>query len=430
MKPRLIDEDRIQRRIAELAQIGRNDEGGIDRLAFSPADAAARRLVIRWMENLGLAVRVDAAGNILGRREGLDKEAPPLMLGSHVDSVPNGGRFDGCLGVIAALEVVEILNERGIVTPRPVEIVSFQMEESSRFALAMFGSRVMAGNFDRRLFERRDKDGIRLYDCLREAGLDPEQLHLAQRQPGDIDGFLELHIDQGKILQQYGKPVGLVTAIAGPSRWQCRLVGEACHSGGTLPEHRRDALTAAAEVILAVERLSRAYRDRELVATIGTLQLKPGAINVIPGEVVLGLDIRGVQLETIRRFVQELQEITSELTEARSIDCAWSLIAEDEPVPIDDDWLSILEEQCRLNLIPYEKMVSLPAHDAMQIARLAPIGMILVRNASGTSHSPNEFIDPADIAVAVELYCRTALERLHVGDRALPARDEQRSTGM
>ena len=426
MNRRLIDLGRIEQRLAELGEIGATPDGGVNRLAFSTEDAEARQTVIRWFEDLGLEVRIDTAGNIIGRREGLQPELPPLMLGSHIDSVPNGGRYDGCLGVVAAIEVVEILNQMKIQTEAPIEVVSFQMEESSRFALAMFGSRVMAGSFQKEILNRKDKEGLTLSDCLRIFGLNPDHLPRAERKTGDIAGFLELHIDQGKILQQLDKPVGLVTGIAAPSRWLCRLQGESCHSGATLPEHRRDALVAAAEVILAVEKTAMAYRERQLVATIGTLDLKPGVINVIPGEVLLGLDIRGIHRDAIESFVQEIRALTEHVAARRSIEVDWQLLSQDEPALTDDAWLGIMEEQCRRLEIPYDRMISLPAHDALQISRLAPVGMILVRNESGVSHSPSERINRDDIAVGVELYCRVALSWLGVD---LASRETERSAG-
>ena len=401
-----IDVEAVGERIRALAAIGATPAGGVSRVAFSAADAEARALLEVWYAEAGLVVRCDAAGNLFGR---WGDGGPALLLGSHIDSVPDGGPYDGCLGVAAALECVRALRSGGVAPPCPIEVVAWQMEESSRFGQATFGSRAFAGRLRAEDVDRwRDRSG----KGLRDYGIAPESLPQARAWPGQVAGYLEMHIDQGVILKQANAAIGAVTGIAAPLRVRLHIVGEAAHSGAALPEHRHDALLGAARVLVEVEDLVARERPWGTVATVGAFSVSPNAINVVPGDVEMGIDVRGVDVGSRRRLCRAILQVGARVAAQRSLAVSLEVLGEEEPVGLPEDMTARIERAAAAEGVACTRLVSLAGHDAMQLASLAPAGLVLVRNVSGTSHSPRETIAPEDVAAGCRVYHRAVLDWL------------------
>ncbi len=406
----LVDPARVRDRLRAFARIGYRADGGMYRLAFSRDDLRARQLLVHLMENLGLAVRVDAIGNVFGRLPDADQPAlPPLLIGSHLDTVPGGGRFDGSAGVVAALEVAAALRAAGCRLARPLEIVSFACEESSRFGRATIGSGVVAGVWDPgEIVDLRDASGTRLGQVLRRLGLDPTQVGQARRAPGDVAAYLELHIEQGRVLEESGTRIGVVDAIAAPTRVRLRLMGRADHSGATPMSLRRDALTGAAEVILAVERRARAAPG--VVGTVGLVRVEPNVMNVVPGQVELGIDVRGTVARDKARVVAAIEADIARIASARSLEARIETLSDEEPVRLDAGLVALLERLCAARGIPAMRLPSGAGHDAMQMAKLCPSAMLLVPSRGGISHNRDEWTDPDDIVAGSQILLDAALE--------------------
>jgi allantoate deiminase len=361
----------------------------------TPALARAGDLVAGWMEEAGLEVRRDAAGNVLGRAG--DLESPPLVIGSHLDTVPDAGRFDGALGVLLALAVVERLHARG-ATP-PLEVVAFADEEGARFGVPYLGSGAYVGEFDAAWLELEDADGVTVREAVRATGADPEELPRASRPT--LAGYLEAHIEQGTVLEREDLPVGVVSAIAGQTRAAVTLRGRTGHAGTTPMQGRRDALAAASEVVLAVERIGR---DEEgLVATVGTLAVEPGAPNVVPGEARLSVDVRHPDGAMLGQSVAAVRRAADRIAEARGIELEWTTRQATAAVE--------MAPALRLRLAGAVSaagygICSVPSgagHDAVMLARVCPAAMLFVRCARGISHDPRESVAEADVAVALDV---------------------------
>ncbi len=401
--PWRIDVKAVLDRVEALGMIGRTG-AGITRLAFTPEDREARALVIRWMNDLCLSVDVDAAGNIFGTWG--DAAAPPILLGSHIDSVPEGGMYDGCLGVAAALEVVAACRRAGGDPRIPLQVVVFQMEESSRFGQAMFGSRIFAGRLTAAdVAEWRDYDGHTLRDCLAESGTDLAHLDDARYRRAPR-AYLELHIEQGTVLRDLEAAVGVVTGIAAPLRIRLEVIGEAAHSGAALPNQRKDALMAAARILSEVEDLVARERSWGSVATVGFFRVRPNVVNVVPGEVEMGVDVRSVNAGSRLRLARAILQVAAKVSAERKLEVRASVLGEEAPIVLDDALTDGLEAAARGEGVACRRIVSLAAHDAMQIATIAPTGMLFVRNVSGTSHSSKEWISPDDVEAGCRVFHR------------------------
>ena len=394
----------VRRRLQALAAIGAGPSGGVNRVAFSPADREARALLVRWLQESGLEVREDAVGNLFGRWSApAGVGGPTLLLGSHIDSVPDGGPYDGCMGVAAALESVRALRGSGVRPPLAVEVVAWQMEESSRFGQATFGSRAFAGRLRAEVAGAwRDREGRGLADY----GVPPVALDTARALPGQVAAYLEMHIDQGVILKEAQAAVGAVTGIAAPLRVRLRIVGEAAHSGAALPEQRHDALMGAARVLVEVEELVARERPWGTVATVGAFAVTPNAINVVPGEVEMGLDVRGVDVGSRRRLCRAILQVGARVAAQRGLGVSLEVLGEEEPVALPEAMTALVERAAAAEGVPCMRVVSLAGHDAMQLASIAPAGLVLVRNISGTSHSPREAIAYEDLAAGCRVYHR------------------------
>ena len=379
------------------------------RLAFTQDDLRARQLLLHMMSQIGLFSRIDEFGNVYGRLPATGEAAnrPPVLIGSHLDTVYDGGRFDGSLGVVAALEAVTLLAEQKIEIQRPVEVVSFACEESSRFGRGTLGSGIVAGAWEPAdIMNLQDRDRQRLGTVLQRIGLEPEDVGGARREPGDYEAFLEIHIEQGRVLEESENQVGVVDAIAAPSRFRLTISGQADHSGATPMNLRRDALTGAAEIILAVERLAGDAPD--VVGTVGTIQAEPGAINIVPGQVVLSIDIRGTSSEQKSRVVQDVMQEIHETAQRRDLEPSIETLGEEEPVQLDPELIDLLESCCEQRSIPYLRMPSGAGHDAMQMARICPSAMLLVPSRRGISHNPDDWTELEDLVAGVQAYSDAA----------------------
>jgi hydantoinase/carbamoylase family amidase len=385
-------------RIAEFSIKGQ----GITRLAFSDEDWQARSFVIELMKEAGLTVTTDAFGNVFGRREGLNPKASVVMLGSHVDSVPQGGNFDGVVGVLGAIEALKCINEEKVENYHPIEVAVFMSEESSRFGVATLGSKAFWGKLSKaQLKSLKDKQGISLAEALQKRGLSPENVGSVHRK--NIKCFLELHIEQGKVLETKKIQLGIVEAIAAPSRFRVVIHGEADHSGATPMNMRQDALTAAAEAVLLVEKLAAEEAEYGTVGTTGIIKAEPGVMNVIPGKVELGVDIRGICLESKRRVIEIFRSGLDEIAMCRKVSIEIITLTDEQPVELSIRLTEILSGECQKLDLSSILMPSGAGHDAMHFAPHVPTGMLFIPCLKGISHNPAEYADIKDIAAGTEV---------------------------
>ena len=348
-------------------------------------------------------VKADAFGNVIGRWEGADPSLPAVMFGSHADSVPNGGNYDGALGILAAIETLQSLKEDGFCPEHPLEAVLFMCEESSRFGAATLGSRAMLGELSVDDAKRlADKNGATLYETLKGRNLDPDALGKTL-YTGNVKAFFEVHIEQGKVLEHEKKSVGIVTGIAAPTRFRVKLQGNADHSGATPMALRHDAACAAAEIVLAAERFAAAEQEPPAVATVGVLQIAPGVMNVIPGGAALGVDIRSIDAATKKRVAENLKDAVSEICGRRGVAFEIVPISDERPVAIRPSVLDFLDGICREDGCSYMRLPSGAGHDAMHWAERVPTGMLFIPCRDGVSHNPEEYAAPEDIVNAVRL---------------------------
>lgn len=395
---------RLEQRIHALGRFGVGAEGGVSRVAFSEADSAGREYVKDLMRGAGLEVRVDTAGNIIGRRNGRDPALPPVMTGSHIDSVPHGGNYDGDVGVLGAIEVAELLREHDIVTRHPIEFVVFTDEEGGTI-----GSQAMAGRVAPGVLELPSHTGLTIRDGLRAVGGDPDRLADAVRRPGDLTAYVELHIEQGAILDESGIDIGVVEGIVGIRWWDVTVDGIANHAGTTPMNRRRDALVAAADLALAVNRIASTTPGSQ-VATVGRIRAEPGAPNVIPGRVGMSLEIRDLAADKIDAVFRSVEAEARRIAETRGTPIRFGEIDLGlEPAPTDERLRRIIENAAASLGLTHRRMPSGAGHDAQEIAHIAPIGMIFVPSRDGISHAPQEYTSPEDMANGADVLLRTLI---------------------
>jgi allantoate deiminase len=394
---------RIMARCEELARHSEQPEG-LTRVYLSPQQRAVNELVLAWMREAGMSARLDALGNCVGRYEGKRPGLPCLMLGSHLDTVRDAGKYDGMLGVVAAIECVRSLHERGKRLPFAIEVIGFADEEGVRFNATLLGSRAVAGTFQPEALDAVDKDGISMRAALSAFGLEPGELSKAARRRDEVLAYAELHIEQGPVLEAEDLPVGVVTAINGASRFAVEIDGVAGHAGTVPMDHRRDALAAAAECVLAIER--RCASVLELVGTVGTLECLPGAVNVIPGKVRFSIDIRSPRDEDRRAAVSDAQRAMREICERRNV--ALHIAGTHEgSVAACAPWLmQQIGRAIAAEGLPVRRLPSGAGHDGMAMIDLADIGMLFVRCKGGISHNPAEAITLADVATSARVFLR------------------------
>lgn len=378
------------------------------RRAFTDLFLAARRRLGEVMEAAGLRVCVDAAGNLIGRREGRRRDLPPIMLGFHIDTVVGGGRFDGVIGVLGAIEVVRWLTDNSVELDHPLEVVDFLSEEPSDYGISTVGSRGMVGALTPDMLVCRNPAGETLAEGIARMGGDPSKLNGPLRRPGEVSGYLELHIEQGPVLDRMNRPISIVKGIVGIRRWEIRIGGRPDHAGTTPMTMRMDALAAGAEVILAVERLARAAHDA--VGTVGRVEVHPNTPNVVPGEVRLIAEMRSLEETLLERLESELRAEVSRIARARGMGVAVRRISAVEPVMVRDEYLAMQQEAFREMGLEPISLVSGAGHDAGQLSRICPVGMFFVRCREGRSHSADEWAELGDLMLGTEILGRTVLK--------------------
>jgi allantoate deiminase len=405
----VIDSERLWRRISNLGEIGKQEGGGVTRLSFTDEERAAKDRVASYIEEAGLSVYEDAAGNLFGRREGIDPDLPAVLIGSHVDSVYSGGNFDGPLGVLAGVEVLQTMEQQEIETEHPVEIVAFTDEEGVRFSFGMIGSRALAGKLTPEdLTSYKDENGVSIAEAMRAYGLDPEKIGEAARPEDSIKAYVELHIEQGRVLENENLPVGIVMGIAGPVWLRFYLEGETGHAGATPMNLRHDALAAAAEIMNLVER--EAAKTGTSVGTVGQLEVEPGGINIIPGKARFSLDLRDIEEGVRDRVEGRILEEAKETCRRRGVRLQIETLQRLAPTPCSDLVRSAAERACeKLGIRPHA-LPSGAGHDGMQLTDLCPMGMIFVRSKNGVSHNPNEWSSQQACAVGADALYWTVLD--------------------
>lgn len=404
-----INSARLRRNIEKLAQIGKIGETGVCRLALSKEYRQGIEQVKQWMDEAGLDTRVDHFGNLIGRVEGKHPDAPVLMIGSHIDSQPYGGRFDGTIGVLGGLEAVQTMIEQNIVPDTPIEIVSFCDEEGSRFNKGLFGVRGILGKLEPGELERTDQDGMTRREALVEFGSDPDRLSEAEYAPGTIGSYLEMHIEQGPVLDQRDTPVGIVTGISGPLWLTVELTGFAGHAGSVPMHLRHDALLGAAKVITALNEIVKQEPDRPTVGTVGNIDVFPNSRNIIPEKVTFTIDLRDINLERRNRCEQLLRQAIHEISREQGLTCVVKEDTRSEPKYCAETIKRIMREEVDKLGLNAPELMSGPFHDALAMADVCDFGMIFVRCKDGISHNPREFASYKDIALGTELLYRTAL---------------------
>ncbi|MEE9301760.1 MAG: Zn-dependent hydrolase [Alphaproteobacteria bacterium] len=392
-----INRDRLARRLSEMAKIGATPAGGVTRLAFTDLDKEGRDLFIRWCEARELSVRIDEMGNIFARY-GADDQ-PPVMAGSHLDSQPQGGKYDGAYGVLAAFEAVETLMDAGITPSRPIEAVCWSNEEGSRFPPPMIGSGVFAGLFDRDdAYARESRDGKKQGDELARIGYRGESACRA----GDIHRYFELHIEQGPVLDQKGLRIGIVEGVYGLKWLELTIRGEANHAGATPMEVRRDALAAAAEIITRAERLP-ADMGGNFRLTVGYIAASPNSTNVIPGEVVFTVDVRSEGQEGVEALARSVTDIADEIASRRNVELEIQTLSDNAPVTFAPECRDLVEQMAAALELPRQRMHSGPGHDAVYLSHVCPTGMIFVPSIDGISHNEYEETTPDDLAAGADV---------------------------
>ena len=407
-----INLERLKALFSEINAINDVSFGeGMSRLAYTSYDKTARELFMSRCKEAGLSVRTDAIGNIFARREGSDPSLPAVALGSHLDTVINGGEFDGILGVLGGLEVIRSLNDENVKTKHSIELVVFECEESSRFNIATLGSKVMCGKLGyEKLKEVKDFKGREIGEIFKEFGIDIAKIDEAKNLTSNYKSFFEIHIEQGPLLYNENLEIGVVSAIAAPHRFSVRVIGQAQHSGTTAMKYRNDALCAAAEIILAVEKVAKDNSQNSVVATTGNCTVKPGVMNVVPGETTLLIDLRGIDLNTRESAYEQIMSEISKIEKIRSVKCEIKQLAYDVPSVLDRNLINLIVDEAEKSKLKYEVMPSGAGHDAMHMAEICPTAMIFIPSRDGISHNPLEFSEWDDIKKGVELLKRVILK--------------------
>ena len=399
-----VNRPRLEQRILELAKFGLQNNGETERVAFSDADVEAQKWVINTMTNLGLAVYVDFAGNIIGSRTGTDASKKPISFGSHIDRVPNGGNYDGCVGAMAALEIVEVLNENSIATAHPLEVIIFSNEEGG-----VMGSRAMAGHLGSNALKVANSTGFTMGEGIMRLGGDTTRIAEVARKKGSMAAFLELHIEQGGILEKEHLDIGIVEGIVGLKWWDVEFTGFSNHAGTTPMNARQDALLAAAKFIVAVNEITNSFKGGQ-VGTVGRITAAPGAPNVIPGKVTASLEIRDLSSEKIEEVYQAIKTRAEEIAKTSNVQITFRpLDTTADPALTDTMIQRAIANSAKILGLSTKKMPSGAGHDAQDMALIAPTGMIFVPSKGGISHSPKEFTSAEDMANGANVLLQTIL---------------------
>jgi beta-ureidopropionase / N-carbamoyl-L-amino-acid hydrolase len=395
---------RIMEHILALAEFGKNPQGGASRVAYSDADKQGREYVLGLLRDAKLDVKIDAAGNLIGRRAGSANNLKPLLIGSHIDTVPEGGNYDGVVGSMGAIEVAQTLAENNVTTRHPLEVVIFQNEEGG-----LIGSRAMDGELTEKELDLVSRSGKTIREGIKFIGGDVTKLAEVRRQKGDIAAYLELHIEQGGTLDTEKINIGVVEGIVGINWWDVTIEGFANHAGTTAMNNRQDALLAAAKFIEAVNRVVTSVPGRQ-VGTVGRINALPGAPNVIPGKVVLSLELRDLDAAKINMLFERIQVEAQKIATESKTKFDFKEINVNIPAPTDPQVRSKISEAARDLGLTTKLLPSGAGHDAQDMARLGPVGMIFVPSVGGISHSPREFSRPEDIANGANVLLHTLLK--------------------
>lgn len=389
----MVNGERLWETLEELARVGATPGGGVTRLALSDEDVQARRILMNWMQETGLSVRVDDAGNLFGRREGQCPELPPVVIGSHLDTVVRGGKFDGAFGVLAALEVVRTLEERGVATRHAVEVVSWSAEEGSRFEPAMLGSGLGTGVFSREfVYSRTDREGRRFGEELERTGFRGGQ----ENRLMCVRAYIEPHIEQGPVLKKEGSEIGVVEGIVSMVWLRAKIAGESGHAGPTPMGVRRDAGVAGARLALAVRDIALALGP-EAVGTVGQIEVGPGQVNVIPGEARLSVDFRHPEEAVLSQMAKMLRGWAERICREEGVDIELAEVWRGGGVRFHPEVVETIEEVARGLGYACRRMVSYAGHDAAYVARLGPAGMVFVPCERGKSHTEEEAVTREDV---------------------------------
>ncbi len=399
-----VNQQRIEKRIAELAQFGKDANGKGYRVAYTKGDIEGRTYFMGLMRNAGLDVSVDNAGNIIGKRKGKDNLLKPIAFGSHIDMVPDGGNYDGCVGSIGALELIEILNENKIITKHPLELIIFSNEEGGTD-----GSAAMAGNFSLDALKLKTQSGLTIGEGLKAIGGNPDLIKAAARNKGDLAAFVELHIEQGGLLEKQKLQIGVVEGIVGIEHWEVTVEGFANHAGTTPMNMRSDALLAAAKFIIAVNEETTKIEGRQ-VGTVGKIAALPGAFNVIPGKVNLGLEIRDLNYEKIWQLFKAIEQRSKAIEAASGTHFTFNYQNNaSKPALTNKSIQDKIVVAAKSLGLTYQYMQSGAGHDSQEMAMITPVGMIFVPSVGGISHSPKEFTKGIDMANGANVLLKTIL---------------------
>ena len=399
----------VMNEIEKIAHFGKGPRG-ITRLAFTETAVEAQKYVISLMEQVGLTITIDQIGNIIGRLEGKDDSLPAVVTGSHLDTVPEGGKYDGVIGVIGGLVAISRLKDKEGLT-HPLELIIFACEESSRFGFATVGSKAMVGLANVPEWRKaKDQEGVSFAEVIAKQHLDIERIGEAVRNAEEIKAFVELHIEQGRVLEKEQKTIGIVEAIAAPTRLKIRVEGVAAHSGSTPMEERRDALVSASMIVLAIHEIGAEQSKYGTVTTVGMLNVYPGAINVIPGVVEMWVDIRGVNHESIIECLQDIKDAISTIAEGQEIGVSIMLLSAEKPINMNKDIMSLIKKVCVEKKVPHQVIHSRAGHDAMNLSHLAPAGMIFVPSQNGVSHNGEEHTAIDEIMSGIDVLTETLFQ--------------------
>jgi N-carbamoyl-L-amino-acid hydrolase len=393
-----IDQQRLNTEIETLAAISDAEPPAVTRIVFTPTDLKARAWMFACCEEAGLAVRQDAIGNIFARWNGADSAAPAVGTGSHIDAIPNAGKYDGVVGVLGGLEAIRALRRSGLQPKNSIELLVFATEEPTRFGIGCLGSRLLSGTLSAEAAAKlKDRDGESVDEVRRKAGFSGS-LQDVKLTTGYYKAFLELHIEQGPLLERARTSLGIVKSIAAPASLRISLEGAGGHAGGVLMPDRKDALCAAAELILAIENAARSSEATDTVATVGVCDVFPGAVNSIPSRVGITLDIRDTDLARRDAAMQKIERASKDISGKRHVAIQSELLNADAPADCAPEVRAALAESCRKRGFPFLEMVSRAYHDSLFLSRIAPTGMLFIPCRNGYSHRPDEYAAPEDIA--------------------------------
>lgn len=399
-----VNQQRMEQRIAELSQFGKDANGRGYRVAYTKGDIEAREYFMGLMRNAGLEVSIDNAGNIIGKRKGKDPLLKPIAFGSHIDMVPDGGNYDGDVGSVGGLELIEILNENKIVTKHPLELIIFSNEEGGTD-----GSAAMAGHFSEEALKLKSQSGLTIAEGIKAIGGNPDNIKAAARKKGELTAFVELHIEQGGLLEKEKLQIGVVEGIVGIEHWEVSVEGFANHAGTTPMNMRADALLAAAKFIVAVNEEITKIPGRQ-VGTVGKIAALPGAFNVIPGKVNLGLEIRDLDYEKIWQLFRTIEKRAKDIDAASGTHFTFAYQNNPaKPALTDKSIQDKIVAAVKSLGFSYQYMQSGAGHDSQEMAFIAPVGMIFVPSIGGISHSPKEFTKGTDMANGANVLLKTIL---------------------